>query len=455
MKVSVIGTGYVGLVTGVCLAEVGNNVTCLDIDEEKINMLQHGKSPIYESGIEEMMEKNLDENRLTFTTNYSTACENADVIILAVGTPSNPNGSANLLYLQKAAETIGTHLKKDGTIIVTKSTVPVGTNNKVKQWVQQSLTEPIFFEVASNPEFLREGSAIQDTFEADRIVIGTESRYGTHVLEELYCPFQIPTLQTSLESAEMIKYASNAFLATKISFINEIANLCEKLGADIEDVAKGMGMDQRIGPHFLKAGIGYGGSCFPKDTNALVQIAGDIEHRFELLESVIRVNSSQQIKLIGKALDHFGSLKGKKAAILGLAFKPNTDDIRESAAIEMIKTLLHYGASVNAYDPVAIPNMKKLYPEDAEIQYASTAYEAMAEADMIFILTDWEEIKTLNLQTIAELEKKPVLFDGRNCFDLPTIQKSSITYHSIGRQIPTGARHDPKFVEFGDGLENQ
>ncbi|MGF2618156.1 UDP-glucose/GDP-mannose dehydrogenase family protein [Rossellomorea vietnamensis] len=432
MNISVIGTGYVGLVTGVCLAQVGYRVTCIDTDENKIGKLKRAESPIYEPGIEEMLAKNLEEKRLDFSTDYYAACSDADVIFIAVGTPQHEDGSANLSYIQSAAENIGLHIQKDGVLIVTKSTVPVGTNAKVKKWLSEKLVKDIQFEIASNPEFLREGSAIGDTFEADRIVIGTETREAASKLEALYQPFRTTILKTTIESAEMIKYASNAFLATKISFINEIANLCEKLDADIDEVATGMGMDRRIGTQFLKAGIGYGGSCFPKDTNALVQIAGDIEHQFELLESVIRVNSRQQIKLVSKALAHFQTLKGKSAAILGLSFKPNTDDIREAAAMEMIKQLLHYGVEITVFDPVAMRNTRKVFGD--QIHYAEDALEAVRGTEMAFIVTEWEEIRSLSLKALVRTMETPVVFDGRNCFSLDEAKEAGVTYYSIGRK---------------------
>ncbi|WP_456273116.1 UDP-glucose dehydrogenase family protein [Bacillus sp. AK031] len=431
-KITVIGTGYVGLVTGACLAEIGNTVTCIDIDHNKIWILQQGESPIYEPGIEEMIRKNLEEGRLYFTADYREACSDADFIFITVGTPQNGDGSANLTFIKNAAQQIGRTVRKNGVVIVTKSTVPVGTNAKVKKWVADSLEADICFEVASNPEFLREGSAIADTFEADRIVIGIESQEAADRMKELFKPFQTRILQTSLESAEMIKYASNAFLATKISFINEIANLCEKLEADIEEVEQGMGMDCRIGSQFLKAGIGYGGSCFPKDTNALVQIAGGIEHQFELLESVIRVNSRQQIKLVSKALAHFEKLKDKKAALLGLAFKPNTDDIREAAAIEMIKQLLHYGAEVTVFDPFAMENTRELFGN--RIRYAGNTLESVRGADMAFIVTEWEQFRTLTLEALVKEMRTPVVFDGRNCFTLEEARQAGADYYSIGRK---------------------
>jgi UDPglucose 6-dehydrogenase len=431
LNITVIGAGYVGLTSAVCLAEIGHMVTCLDVDEERIQHLNKGHSPLFEPGIEQSLQKNLKNQKLTFTTEYSVACQSAEVIIITVGTPSNPNGSANLSAIRHAAFEIGAHLCQSGVVIVTKSTVPVGTNRKIEHWLKHSLTLPVSFSIASNPEFLREGSAIHDTFNGDRIVIGVKEKRASEILKRMYDSFNIPILETTIESAEMIKYASNAFLATKISFINEIANLCEKVNANIDDVAKGMAMDQRIGNKFLQAGIGYGGSCFPKDTHALVQLAGDIKYSLDLLESVIKVNAKQQIKLVSKAKKHFSSLKGKKAGMLGLSFKPNTDDVREAASIEMIKHLLTLGVHVTVYDPAAIPNAKKILGQS--VSYADDTFEAIEDQDMLFIATEWEEFKGLRLKTIVKLMNEPVIFDGRNCYSLEEANCVNVDYYSIGR----------------------
>lgn len=431
MNVSVIGTGYVGLVTGACLAEIGHRVICLDTNREKVKMLKSGQSPIYEPGLEDLLQKNAGTGNLSFTTDYQNACNMAEIIIIAVGTPSRPDGSADLSALQDVAEKIGSNVRRDGTIVVTKSTVPVGTNRKVKSWLDAHSCSAGDFRVASNPEFLREGSAIHDTFNGDRIVIGSEDEYTARKLEEMVAPFKVPVLHTSIESAEMIKYSSNAFLATKISFINEIATLCEKLGANVEDVTKGMGMDQRIGSSFLQAGIGYGGSCFPKDTNALVQMAGEMEHEFDLLESVIHVNAKQQVKLVEKAKETIKDLRGKRAGILGLSFKPNTDDIREAASMEIIKGLLDEGVGVTVYDPVAQGNAKTILGD--RVTYADNCFDAIEDQDMLFIATEWEEFKVLRLKTISRLMKTPILFDGRNCFSLEEAESAALDYYSIGR----------------------
>jgi UDPglucose 6-dehydrogenase len=430
--IAVIGTGYVGLVTGVCLSDIGHNVTCVDIDKQKVEKMKQGISPIYEPGLDELMKKNIERGRLRFTTSHEEAFRDAEIIYIAVGTPQKEDGSADLRFVEQAAKDIAEHVERDGVIVVTKSTVPVGTNEKVRAWIKHHLKREIRFDIVSNPEFLREGSAIYDTFHGDRIVIGTDSERAASIMEEVNRPFGIPIFKTDIHSAEMIKYASNAFLATKISFINEIANICEKVGANVEDVAYGMGLDTRIGPQFLRAGIGYGGSCFPKDTKALVQIAGDVDHQFELLEAVIKVNNKQQLKLVQKARERFGILKGKKVALLGLAFKPNTDDMREAASIVMARELLKDGALVVAYDPVAIENARRVIGD--EVVYVSSLEEALTDADLAMIVTEWEEIKQAPLDLYVKCMKTPIVFDGRNCYPLEEVKKHTIEYHSVGRQ---------------------
>lgn len=439
MNISVIGTGYVGLVTGVSLSEIGHNVICIDIDADKVNRMKKGISPIYEPGLDELMIKNIEREHLTFTTDHKMAFENADVIYIAVGTPQNADGSANLAFIEQAARDIAQNITKD-IIVVTKSTVPVGTNHHIKKVIEQSLIKKVSVKVVSNPEFLREGSAVNDTFNGDRIVIGTDDSDAGNVIEEINAPFGIPVYKTDVKSAEMIKYASNAFLATKISFINEIANICEKVGANVEDVAVGMGQDKRIGSQFLNAGIGYGGSCFPKDTNALVQIAGNYEHNFELLKSVIKVNNSQQRILVDKILNRVNSLQGKRVAVLGLAFKPNTDDMREAASIPITHELINLGAEVIAYDPIAIENAKKVLP--SKVTYVETIDDAVADADVALILTEWEEIINYPLSKYNEFMKQPLLFDGRNCFNIEDISNANIEYYSIGRP---SVKNEPVF----------
>ncbi|MDR7073182.1 UDP-glucose dehydrogenase family protein [Fictibacillus barbaricus] len=430
MNISVVGTGYVGLVTGVCLAEVGHIVTCIDIDEEKVSKMRLGISPIYEPGLEDLMIKNINDKRLHFTTNHQQGFGSSDIIYIAVGTPQKADGSADLRFIEQVAKDIAQNIKRNA-IVVTKSTVPVGTNAYIKEIIQKYLKNDVSVDIVSNPEFLREGSAIKDTFEGDRIVIGAENDSAVEALVKVYEPFGIEIFKTDIHSAEMIKYASNAFLATKISFINEISNICEKVGANIEDVAKGMGQDKRIGSQFLNAGIGYGGSCFPKDTHALVQIAGNYEHEFDLLKSVITVNNKQQQLLVDKAVNRLKDMKGKKIALLGLAFKPNTDDMREAPSIVVSDHLIKLGAKVLAYDPIAMSNAKKEL--HSEVNYADSVENALKDADAAFILTEWDEIKNIDLSLFEKLMKQPIVFDGRNCFALESVKNYSIEYHSIGR----------------------
>lgn len=430
MNVTVVGTGYVGLVTGVCLSEINHQVICIDTDEEKIQKMQSGVSPIYEPGLDELMQKNIEKGTLHFTNNHQQGFENAEVIFIAVGTPQLPDGSANLQYVETVAKSIAKYVQQD-VIVVTKSTVPVGTNDFVKKTILDNLEKDVKIRVASNPEFLREGSAIQDTFQGDRIVIGTEDEETAKTLEEMYQSFGLPVFKTDIYSSEMIKYASNAFLATKISFINEISNICEKLGANVEDVASGMGFDHRIGRAFLNAGIGYGGSCFPKDTQALVQIAGGVEHNFHLLKSVIEVNNGQQAQIVEKIKVRMGNLKDKKIAMLGLAFKPNTDDMREAASIVIANNLIQEGAKVIAYDPIAIESAKKVLPQ--EVVYVDSLDKCLEEAEVTIIVTEWEEFKSMDLSKFKSLVKNAILFDGRNCFDLKVMEKEYIEYYSIGR----------------------
>ncbi|WP_342045620.1 UDP-glucose dehydrogenase family protein [Bacillus sp. OTU530] len=428
MHITVVGTGYVGLVTGVGLATIGHRVTCLDIDKEKVTRLQSGEVPIYEPGLAELMREQMAQELLTFTTNAQEAYARGKVVFIAVGTPSNPDGSANLTYITQVCAEIGMYARQD-MIVVTKSTVPVGTNDYIKETIERHLCSDVAISMASNPEFLREGSGVHDFFQGDRIVIGTADEPTASVLEELFKPLAIPIFKTDIRSAEMIKYASNAFLATKISFINEISNICEKLHANIEDVAAGMGLDKRIGSQFLKAGIGYGGSCFPKDTDALVQIAGNVKHDFQLLKAVIEVNNKQQTSLVQKA-KQLMDLSGKRIAMLGLAFKPNTDDMREAPSLVIADQLLTEGAYVVAYDPQAKENAKLLLPH---IQYVGSIDEAISEADAVFLVTEWAEIKQYPLEQYVELMRQPVIFDGRNCFELERVRQYAIDYYSIGR----------------------
>lgn len=425
-KIAVVGTGYVGLVTGVGLSHIGHEVTCLDVDHEKIDLLQKGRSPIYEVSLEPMIQENQKQKRLSFTSKCEDIQE-AEIILIAVGTPQQPDGSANLMYIYEAAEAIAQTINQEVTIVV-KSTVPVGTCRNVKNYIQAKTPFPI--QIVSNPEFLREGNALKDLFEGDRIVIGSDDQEAMQTVMEMYAPFDIPMMTTDLASAEMIKYASNAFLATKISFINEISSICEKVGANVEAVAKGMGMDHRIGSSFLQAGIGYGGSCFPKDTKALVQMAGNVEHQFDLLESVIHVNNKQQNKIVDQMKERCGSLVGKRITVLGLAFKPGTDDLREAASLVILDRLLREGAFITAYDPVAMPRAKEKFPA---VTFAPNVKEALAGADLAAIVTEWDEFKELPLQLYDELMNEAILFDGRNCYSLDEVREQNIEYYSVGR----------------------
>ncbi|MEW8971033.1 MAG: UDP-glucose/GDP-mannose dehydrogenase family protein [Mesobacillus sp.] len=431
MEITIFGTGYVGLVTGVCFAEAGYNVTCFDIDERKITALSQGRCPIYEPGLEEMLKRNLENGRLQFTYDSRLASKNADYIFIAVGTPENEDGSANLEFLEDAVDQIGKYLSRDAVIII-KSTVPVGTNQRIYQKLQGIVPDNIQVKVVSNPEFLREGSGILDTFHADRIVIGADDNEAGRAVADLYKPFGRPILQTDVRSAELIKYASNAFLATKISFINEVANLCEHTGANIEDVAKGMGMDVRIGSQFLKAGIGYGGSCFPKDTKALEKLTEDYEYDFKILRSVIEVNSRQKQQLFEKARELFGNLQGKRVAVLGLAFKPHTDDIREAPAVELIARLIEEQADISVYDPAASGNAADLF--GSRLYYAENVDAAIKGADIVFIVTEWPQITQYDLERFSLLMREPVIFDGRNCYDLANAESAGLTYVSVGRK---------------------
>ncbi|MEH7379276.1 UDP-glucose/GDP-mannose dehydrogenase family protein [Bacillus sp. JJ1533] len=430
MKITVAGAGYVGLVTSVCLAELGHEVICMDIQAEKIEKLQEGFSPIYEPELEPLLQKNLIEGRLYFTTNPRYAYTHADVIFIAVGTPQNADGTANLDYVYTVVETIAVHIEND-VIICTKSTVPVGTNEKIKRIIDSKKLPQLQVEVVSNPEFLREGSAVFDFFYGDRIVVGAENGESARVIEQIYQPLKIPLIKTDVKSAEMIKYASNAFLATKISFVNEIARMCEKVGANIDDVTYGIGKDQRIGPYFLKAGLGYGGSCFPKDTRALMHTSGSLGHHFELLEAVIQVNNRQRSYPVLKAKEILDSIKGKRVAVLGLSFKPNTDDMREAASITVIKELLQEGASVTAYDPIAIQKAKEIFGNS--IDYTDEIPKAIEKADLTIITTEWDQIKQFPLDQYSFYMEEPKVIDGRNCYPLEEVQKHPLFYVSVGR----------------------
>lgn len=430
MRIAVIGTGYVGLVTGISLSEIGHHVICVDRDKEKIRMLQSGLLPIYEPGLKDLMVKNVESGKLLFSDNVCSGCSTAEIIYIAVGTPQNKDGTADLTDIEQVSIDIAGSINRN-IIVVTKSTVPVGTNEYIKQLIEDNLVSPVSVEIVSNPEFLREGSALYDTFHGDRIVIGANDEHAAAVIEEINKPFHVPIVKTDLRNAELIKYASNAFLATKISFINEIANLCEKVGANVEHVSNGMGMDKRIGNHFLKAGIGYGGSCFPKDTRALIQMSGNVNHNFELLRSVINVNNNQRALLVKKAKERFKVLTDRRVAILGLAFKPNTDDMREAASIAIINELVKECSDIVTYDPAAMEVAKRVLPEG--IEYANSVETSLKGADMVFILTEWAEFKQIDLHKFKQLMNEPIIFDGRNCFDLDDMKHNDIEYHSVGR----------------------
>lgn len=431
MKIVVAGTGYVGLVTGACLAENGHSVTCVDIDQNKVEMMKKGISPIYEPGLDELLKKNHNEGRLDFTIDYKNAYKDADLVFIGVGTPEREDGSANLDYVFNVCKQIAENLEND-CLVVVKSTVPIGTNDRVEEFLKENVRDGIHIEVASNPEFLSQGTAVKDTLEARRIVIGVESKYAENILREVYERYNQPIVVTNRRSAEMIKYASNDFLALKISFINEIANFCEIVGADVEDVAKGMSFDPRIGDKFLKAGIGYGGSCFPKDTKALHWLANDNGYELKTIKATIEVNQNQKYKLFRQAKKRFGSLKGLKVAVLGLTFKPGTDDLREAPSIPNVRRLLDEGAEIVAYDPVGEENFKKKF--STEIQYVNTAEDALKDADVAFIFTEWKEIKDLGLNTFVDLMKSPIIYDGRNCFDVSDAENAEVDYYSVGRK---------------------
>ncbi|TFH62802.1 UDP-glucose dehydrogenase family protein [Peribacillus frigoritolerans] len=431
MKIAVLGTGYVGLSTGVCLSEIGHNVICIDTDEQKIKSLRQGISPIYEPGLENLLIQNAAAGRLLFTTSHREALNGAEIIIIAVGTPQMEDGGANLSYIVQAAKDIAANLVQSSVVVI-KSTVPVGTNDFIKSIIEEHCNESVSFNMVSNPEFLRQGSAVMDTMQADRIIIGSENDEAAKKVQEMYRPLNVPFILTSIRSTEMIKYASNAFLATKISFINEVANLCGVVGADVKDVAKGMGKDKRIGEAFLQPGIGYGGSCFPKDVKALLHTANLNGVHFSLLKETVAINDFQQELLVTKAINRLGDLKGKKVAMLGLAFKPETDDMREAPSIKIARSLTKLGAEVVAYDPVAVDNAKNILGDT--IRFASTVREAAVNADAVFIVTEWKEFRLLDLKTLMTTMRRPIVFDGRNCLEEDRIREcKKIEYYPIGR----------------------
>ncbi len=435
-KIAVAGTGYVGLVAGVCLAEVGHKVICVDIDEEKVNIMKKGISPIYEDGLEELMQKNYAAGRIDYTTDYKSAYKDADAIFLGVGTPEQPDGSADLSHIATVARQIAENIEKD-CLVVVKSTVPVGTNDKVEQFIKDFLINDVKVEVASNPEFLAQGSAVHDTLHAARIIIGTDSKWAEELLMKIYEPFKLPIVSVSGRSAEMIKYASNDFLALKISYMSDIANLCELVGDDIQDVALGMSFDERIGSKFLNAGIGFGGSCFPKDTKALEYLARQNGYELRTVKAAIDVNNDQKTMLYKKACRRLITFCGLKVAVLGLTFKPGTDDLREAPSLYNIPLILEQGAEIFAYDPVGIDNFKKKYPEGIIgkgcIRYVENIEKSLDGANVCFIFTEWDEIKAVRPTDYKKLMRTPLVYDGRNIYRVDDMKNAGVEYYSIGR----------------------
>jgi len=431
MNICVVGTGYVGLVTGAVFADLGNEVVCVDNVARKIAQLQAGQMPIYEPGLEEMVARNVADGRLSFTTDLAAAVRRAVIVFITVGTPAKDTGQTDLAAVEAVARQIAQAMERY-TVIVNKSTVPVGTGDLVREVIERHQPTPVPFDVVSNPEFLREGSAIEDTLRPDRIVIGAPTQQVAMTLLELYAPLERPMIITDVPSAEMIKYASNAFLAAKISFINAVADICELAGADVTQVMKGMGLDPRIGPAFLQAGLGYGGSCFPKDTDSLIHSAATLGADFALLRAVVETNHERThhfVRAIEKAL---APLDGKTLAVLGLAFKPNTDDMRDAKSIEVIGRLVELGATVRAYDPVAIENARMLLPPG--VTYSESPYAAAADADGVVLVTEWNEFKLLNLERLRAVMRRPVVFDGRNLWEPERMRRLGFEYHSIGRK---------------------
>jgi UDPglucose 6-dehydrogenase len=431
MNICVVGTGYVGLVTGAVFADLGNDVVCVDNDRAKVEALKAGRMPIYEPGLEEMVARNAGDQRLTFTTDLVAGVRHGDVIFIAVGTPSKDSGETDLSHVESVAAEIGrcmNHYK----VVVNKSTVPVGTGELVREVIVRHQPRPVEFDVVSNPEFLREGSAIEDTLRPDRIVIGAPTQQVAMTLVELYAPIERPMILTDLPSAEVIKYASNAFLATKISFINAIANICEAAGADVTQVMKGMGLDPRIGGAFLQAGLGYGGSCFPKDVDSLIHTAGRLGYEFKLLRSIVEINRERAAHLVETITKALGPLDDKTVAVLGLAFKPNTDDMREAKSVEVVQLLHSAGARIRAYDPAAMDNAKPLLPPS--VTFSHSPYEAADGAHAVVLVTEWNEFKYLNLERLRGLLKRPAIFDGRNLWEPERMRRLGFEYHSVGRK---------------------
>ncbi|VAX15218.1 UDP-glucose 6-dehydrogenase [hydrothermal vent metagenome] len=429
MRLCVIGSGYVGLVTAAVFADLGNDVACVDVDEKKIESLNNRVMPIYEPGLEEMVTRNMDEGRVSFSTDVDSGVKGADVVFICVGTPPKDDGETDLSYIESAARTIGERLN-GYKIVVNKSTVPVGTGDLVRRVINETKTTDANFDVVSNPEFLREGSAIGDALNPDRVVIGAPTKEVAVKLLELYATLGSPMLITDVESAEIIKYASNSFLATKISFINAIADICEKVGANVNDVAKGMGADRRIGKEFLNAGLGFGGSCFPKDVLSLIHTSGKLGAEFSLLKEVVKINEERVNHFVHRVIDRFPDVASCTFGVLGLAFKPDTDDMREAKSIDIIKQLTAHGAKVRAYDPVSMDNAAKEMPD---ITYCDSAYDALTGVDAMIVVTEWREFKLLDMERIKGLMKTPVIFDGRNVYDAGRVRSAGFEYFSIGR----------------------
>src|SRR5882762_10479030 len=431
MNICVVGTGYVGLVTGAVFADLGNDVVCVDNDRAKVEALKAGRMPIYEPGLEEMVARNAGDQRLTFTTDLGAGVQHGDVIFIALGTPPQATCETDLSHVEAVAAEIGRRMDRY-KVVVNKSTVPVGTGELVREVIVRHQPRPVEFDVVSNPEFLREGSAIEDTLRPDRIVIGAPTQQVAMTLLELYAPLERPMIITDVPSAEMIKYASNAFLATKISFINAVANICELAGADVTQVMKGMGLDARIGPAFLQAGLGYGGSCFPKDTDSLIHTASTLGYKFDLLRAVVDVNAGRSTHFLSVIERALAPMHTRRIALLALAFKPNTDDMRDAKSIEVIGRLVELGATVRAYDPVAIENARMLLPPG--VTYSESPYAAAADADGVVLVTEWNEFKLLNLERLRAVMRRPVVFDGRNLWEPERMRRLGFEYHSIGRK---------------------
>ena len=432
MNICIVGTGYVGLVTGACLAEYGMNLICVDNDHQKIELLRQGKVTIHEPGLEDIVTKNIREGRLSFSMNIEESVKSSLVIFIAVGTPSNDDGSADLKFVEEVAKEVGHHMN-GYKVVVIKSTVPVGTCRHLKQLIKEHQAQPIPFDIVSNPEFQREGSAIEDFMRPDRVTIGAESEQAIAIMKDIYSALYLietPFVITSLETAEMIKYAANTYLAAKVSFINEIANLCEVMGADVHHVARAMGLDGRIGKKFLHPGPGFGGSCFPKDTRALSRMAQEKGYSFKILDAVIKVNEEQKKRMINKIVEKVGDIKGKTIGILGLSFKPNTNDIRESSSIAIIQGLLEMGAKIKAFDPTAMEEAKAILPQ---VEYGKDAYDVAKGVDALVLATEWNQFRRLDLQRIKELLNRPVFIDLRNVYDPDQMKQLGFIYCGVGR----------------------